>query len=64
MFLETYLLQNSVEEWLKGLELSEYTELFHSEGYKKGHDMVNLKELDVKQLQKLGITKKGIIRGG
>jgi hypothetical protein len=52
--------QGSVREWLESLELSEYTSLFHSEGYREGEeDMANLKELDIAQLKKMGITKKG-----
>ncbi len=48
-----------MKAWLEHLELSEYTDLFHSEGYKEGEDMVHLKELDLAQLQQIGITKKG-----
>ncbi len=45
--------------WLKDLELSEYTELFHSEGYNTGEDVINLKDLDEEQLRAMGVTKKG-----
>jgi hypothetical protein len=48
-----------MREWLESLELGEYTSLFHSEGYREGEDMVSLKELDIAQLKKLGIIKKG-----
>jgi hypothetical protein len=48
-----------VGEWLVDLQLSEYTSLFHSEGYRDGEDMVNLKELDIAELKQMGITKKG-----
>ena len=54
-----YLIQDSVKEWLEALDLSEYTEVFHKEGYKNGDDMVNLKGLDEAQLKAIGITKKG-----
>ena len=53
--------QDSVEKWLEELQLSEYTELFHREGYKKAEDIVNLKELNVTQLQAMGIKKKGLL---
>lgn len=43
------------------LELSEYTELLHQEGYKEKEDIVNLKDLDEVQLKAMGITKKGTI---
>jgi len=45
---------------LEQLDLSEYTQLFHSEGYKKKKDMDNLKDLDETQFKAMGITKKGI----
>lgn len=48
-----------MEEWLANLELSEYTQLFHREGYKSADDIVNLKDLDLAQLKSMGITKKG-----
>ena len=44
---------------MEHLELSEYTECFHSEGYKEDDDMVNLKDLDIPKLKALGITKTG-----
>ena len=55
------LLQHSVAKWLDTLGMGEYTELFRVEGYKTGEDVENLKDLDKKQLSRMGITKMGII---
>ncbi len=54
------VIQDSVQSWLRDIELEEYTELFHREGYKNAEDIINLKELDVAQLKAMGITKRGI----
>ena len=51
--------QQSVEAWLVGLELEEYTELFHAEGYKTEEDVENLKDLTSKELKAMGINKRG-----
>ena len=54
-----YLLwQKNVSEWLKSLKLEEYEKLFESEGY-FGKHVENLKALTEKDLQKMGITKRG-----
>ena len=54
-----YLLwQENVLEWLKSLKLEEYEKLFESEGY-FGKHVENLKALTEKDLQKMGITKRG-----
>ena len=54
-------LQHSVAKWLDTLGMGEYTELFRAEGYKTGEDVENLKDLDKKQLSRMGITRMGII---
>ena len=43
------------------MEISEYTELLHLQGYKTGDDIENLKELKDEDLRALGISKRGII---
>ena len=48
-----------MEAWLVGLELEEYTELFHAEGYKTEEDVENLKDLKSKELKAMGIHKRG-----
>jgi len=53
--------QRSVEEWLGRLELEEYTELFHAEGYKTEEDVENLKDLTSDELRAIGIHKRGTI---
>ena len=52
-------MQADVEELLKRLEIPEYTELFHLEGYKTGDDIENLKDLQDEDLRALGISKRG-----
>lgn len=47
--------------WLVSLEMEEYTELFHNAGYKTEADVENLKEIDDKELKKMGITKMGML---
>lgn len=44
---------------MEGLELQGYKNLFESEGYFTGEDLENLKGLEKKDLQKMGITKRG-----
>ncbi len=39
--------------------MTEYTQLFMSEGYEAGEDIENLKGLTKKDLQGMGITKRG-----
>ncbi len=39
--------------------MTEYTQLFRSEGYEVGEDIENLKGLTKKDLQGMGITKRG-----
>lgn len=51
--------QQSVEAWLVGLELEEYTQLFHAEGYKTEEDVENLKGLTSDELKAIGIHKRG-----
>lgn len=48
-----------MDSWLIDLELSEYAELFHREGYREAEDIINLKELDEQQLKDMGICKRG-----
>ena len=48
-----------MEAWLLGLELEEYTELFHAEGYRTEEDVENLKDLTSKELKGMGINKRG-----
>ena len=56
----TLLLQDSVEDWLRELEMEEYTELFHAEGYETKEDVENLKDLTSDELKAIGIRKRGI----
>ena len=56
----TLLLQDSVEGWLHELEMEEYTELFHAEGYETKEDVENLKDLTSDELKAIGIRKRGI----
>ena len=42
------------------MEIPEYTELFHLEGYKNGEDIENLKDLKEADLKAIGISKRGI----
>lgn len=46
-------------QWLETLEMDEYTEVFHRAGYKGNIDVENLKELNDKELRKMGILKMG-----
>ena len=39
--------------------MDEYTDVFHRAGYKTAEDVENLKELDKKELNKMGIVKMG-----
>ena len=41
------------------LEIPEYTELFHLQGYKTGDDIENLKDLKDEDLKAIGISKRG-----
>ena len=41
------------------LEIPEYTELFHLQGYKTGNDIENLKDLKDDDLRVIGISKRG-----
>ena len=45
--------------WLKKLELEEYTELFHAEGYRTEDDIENLKDLTEDHFKGMGINKRG-----
>ena len=49
-----------MSEWLKTLEMEEYTELFHRCGYKTDADVENLKRVDERELERMGIVKTGI----
>ena len=53
------LWQENVSQWLKNLQLEEYEALFESEGYFSGEDVENLKGLTKKDLQGMGIAKRG-----
>lgn len=56
----TLIMQDSVEDWLHELEMEEYTELFHAEGYETKEDVENLKDLTSDELKAIGIRKRGI----
>jgi hypothetical protein len=47
----------TVTDWLTTLEMEEYTEVFHRAGYKTEEDIENLKEIDDKELKRMGIVK-------
>ena len=51
----------NVQEWLRSLELEEYSELFHQEGYKQQCDITNMKQLDETQLKRMGVVKRGTV---
>ena len=53
--------QRSVEEWLRRLELDEYTNLFHAEGYRTEEDVENLKDLTSEELKAIGVHKRGAV---
>ena len=53
------LLQESVRDWLHELEMEEYTELFHAEGYETKEDIENLKDVTTDELKAIGIHKRG-----
>ena len=46
--------------WLKTLDMEEYEKVFHSAGYETGEDVENLKDIDDRELMKMGITKMGM----
>ena len=46
-------------EWLRRLELDEYTALFRAEGYETEDDIENLKDLKWEDFQAMGIHKRG-----
>jgi len=48
-----------VEIWLESLKLGPYKPLFRSEGYYTAEDVENLKGLTKKELQAMGITRRG-----
>ncbi|CAI8032187.1 Chitin synthase, partial [Geodia barretti] len=50
----------TVTDWLTTLEMEEYTEVFHRAGYKTEEDIENLKEIDDKELKRMGIVKMGM----
>ena len=51
--------QQDVTIWLEKLGMEEYTEVFHRAGYKTEDDVENLKELNEKELKRMGIVKMG-----
>ena len=51
--------QSTVTEWLRTLEMEEYTKVFHMAGYKTASDVENLKEIDEREFRRMGITKIG-----
>ena len=53
-------IQPTVTDWLKTLDMEEYTQVFHSAGFKTEADVENLKEIDEQELKRMGITKIGM----
>ena len=53
--------QRDVDEWLRMLEMEEYTELFHAEGYRTEEDVKNVKDLKRDDFYQMGISKRGTI---
>jgi len=51
--------QYDVLQWLDTIKLSQYKALFKSEGYSTGEDVENLKGLKRKDLEEIGITRRG-----
>lgn len=50
-----------VDEWLERLEIPEYAEIFHKEGYRTGEDIENLKDLKEQDLRAMGVSKRGAL---
>ena len=48
-------------KWLQTLDMEEYEKLFHSAGYETGEDVENLKDIDDRELMKMGIIKIGVL---
>ena len=46
-------------DWLHGLEMEEYREMFQSEGYRTWEDMRALSLLDHDKLKAMGVAKRG-----
>ena len=46
-------------EWLQTLDMKEYEKVFHSAGYETGEDVENLKEIDDRELKRMGIKTMG-----
>ena len=53
-------LQFDVREWLRSLELEEYSYLLQQEGYESSADITGLKSLTENQLKAMGVTKRGV----
>lgn len=45
--------------WLDSIKLGQYKALFKSEGYSTDEDVENLKGLTRKDLESIGITRRG-----
>ena len=53
--------QRSIPNWLRTLQMEEYTEVFRRAGYSKEEDVENLKELDEKAINEMGVVKMGMM---
>ena len=51
--------QQSIPDWLKTLQMEEYTEIFRRAGFSKEEDVENLKELNERELNRMGVVKMG-----
>ena len=49
-----------MNEWLQYYELGQYSELFRREGYKWDKDFANMKALNMDQLKRMGVKKRGM----
>ena len=51
--------QRNIPDWLETLQMEEYTEVFRRAGYSKEEDVENLKELNRRELNRIGVVKMG-----
>ena len=57
--LPLYTQQRNIPDWLETLQMEEYTEVFRRAGYSREEDVENLKELNRRELNRMGVVKMG-----
>ena len=55
-----YILNTEECERVVAYKLGQYSELFRREGYKWDKDFANMKALNVNQLKRIGVKKRGM----